>query len=276
MRISQAFLVLPLLVFGLANAADNTTINQAELKVEAGQKYTVPKGSALLVVDSLVLEKDATFEISPGTEIFTIKAKRSRFAEGSSIVGVGPDGTIGQNGGNGTTLHLYLGEAQFLGTTVNTQGGTGGKGVTGGKGRSGQRAFCPDSRGRNGASGGKGGIGGNGGKGGDIFVTTSNSATLPTNLLLRPAGGGKGIPGDGGAGGDGGGDTKCGPWPYWYLGGGNSGPAGPQGEFGQDGTSGQVEFTQVANMDETNALLVRLIKNKFPKKLVTSAISQIK
>lgn len=276
MRLFQTLLALPVLVFGLANAADSTTINQAELKVEAGQKYTVPRGSALLVVDSLVLEKDAIFEISPGTEIFTIKAKRSRFAEGSSIVGIGPDGSTGQTGGNGTTLHLYLGEAQFFGTTINTQGGTGGKGVTGSKGRNGQRAFCPDSRGKNGDPGGKGGTGGNGGKGGDIFVTTSNLASLPTNLLLRPAGGGKGAPGDGGPGGDGGGDTKCGPWPYWYLGGGYSGPVGPQGDVGKDGASGQVEFTQVANADKTNDLLVNLIKSKFPKKFAKGAVSKIK
>ena len=227
---------IAILVFGTwgAGAFADTTISVAEFRVPAGETRTIPPGSALLVVDSLILEKGATLEITPGVEMFTIKAKKSEFGEGTTISAKGPDGAQGQNGFAGSTLYLYLGEATFLGTTINTTGGAGGKGVTGSKGRAGQRALCPSTPGHNGNPGGTGGTGGTGGKGGDIFVFTANSQTLPTNLLMQPAGGTKGPWGEGGSGGDLGQGTKCGPWPYWYLGSGYNGPQGSHGEPGVD------------------------------------------
>ena len=253
----------------------DTTISAAEFRIPAGETRTIPAGSALLVVDSLVLEKGATLEITPGVEMFTIKAKKSEFGEGTTILARGPDGGQGQNGFNGSTLNLYLGEATFLGTTINTTGGTGGKGLTGGKGRAGQPAFCPSSSGKNGSPGGTGGTGGNGGKGGDISIFTSNNQSLPTNLLLQPAGGAKGGGGDGGQGGDLGPGTKCGPWPYWYLGSGYNGPQGAAGQPGAEGEKGQATYTQLPTSQVLDKVR-EFIKKRFPKSLQGGALKTLK
>lgn len=265
------------LVFAMWNAVAFADVvnSAAELRVPANTKYSIPPGSALLIVDSLVLEKGATLEVASGASIFTIRAKKSEFGEGTTISAKGPDGAQGQNGWDGTTLHLYLGDATFLGTKVDTTGGTGGKGVTGSKGRNGLSASCPSDAGGNGAPGGKGKTGGIGGKGGDIHVYASNSQTLPTNLLLLPAGGKKGQGGDGGSGGDFGHGTRCGPWPYWYLGSGYNGPQGSHGDEGQDGSPGQVTYNQLSDA-KAIANLRNIVKKTFPKLLQNSALKQVK
>lgn len=269
-------LLVAFLVIGVwsASAYADTTISAAEYRVPAGERRVIPIGAALLIVDSLILEKGATLEIAPGVEIFTIKAKKSEFGEGTTISAKGPDGAQGQNGFAGSTLHLYLGEATFLGTTINTTGGAGGKGLAGVSGRAGQRALCPSTPGHNGNPGGIGAAGGNGGKGGDIYVYTSNSKTLPTNLLMQPAGGTKGPGGDGGSGGALGQGTKCGPWPYWYLGSGYNGPQGPSGVSGEDGPKGQATYTELP----TNKVLDSIrefVKKHFPKALQNRSLKTL-
>lgn len=240
-----------------------TTIQQAELRVLAGETYRIPDGTALILVDNLIVEDNAIVVVPQGAELLTIKSTTTVFGKNTSIDSKGYDGGYGESGGSGTSLHLFFGNVTFKGTTIDSRGGSGGYGVKGSKGIRGQDAECSGSDATNGGRGGKGRRGGDGGRGGDISITYTTAG--PLKLLLRPEGGQGGARGDGGDGGDGGaGKPRCGPWPYWKKGSGSLGPAGPHGETGSDGKWGDYVIQQV-NAADSDIALSEVAKAFYPE-----------
>ncbi|MBC3806013.1 hypothetical protein H8K52_01480 [Undibacterium seohonense] len=239
------------------------TIQQAELRVLSGETYRIPDGTVLILVDNLIVEDNAKIEVAPGAELLTIKSKATIFGKNTFISAKGSDGSDGEAGGNGTALHLFIGNVTFNGNTIDTRGGKGGNGTKGAKGRRGRDAECSGADATNGGQGGKGNPGGTGGRGGDISISYTSAG--PLKLLLRPEGGQGGAPGAGGDGGDGGGGkTRCGVWSYWSRGSGYGGAAGAQGELGLDGLWGDYVIQQVS-ATESDKALSEVIEKFFPK-----------
>jgi hypothetical protein len=240
-----------------------TTIQQAELRVLSGDTYHIPEGTALILVDNLVVEDNAKIVVTPGTELLTIRSNTTVFGKNTIIFAKGTDGGYGEPGENGTSLHLFFGNVTFNGSTIDSRGGNGGHGTKGAKGRRGRDAECSGADATNGGPGGKGNPGGTGGRGGDISIIYTSAG--PLKLLLRPEGGQGGAGGDGGDGGDaGGGKTRCGVWPYWSRGSGYGGAQGSHGEPGLDGQWGDYVIQQV-NAVESDKALAELIRKFFPQ-----------
>jgi hypothetical protein len=233
-----------LLYLSMSSIYAATDQKESVLVVPAKTSYRIPSGVKSLVKDVLVLEEGSALYVPEDVTQFTIKTKKSKFANHTTIIAKGADGKWDEAAKNGIDLELDLGVAIIHDLTIITDGGNGGNGRNGMLGISGRNASCnPLVVPENGGDGYPGGNGTDGGSPGNIHVMLSKKSD-PLNIHYQMNGGSGGQGGAGGEGGYGGkgmNDCESNHYLYTYPNALN----GRSGGFGKNGEPGKGVGTRI-------------------------------
>ena len=265
-RLVGAMVAMGTIVLGSANA-----YGQSIVQVPEGETFTVTEER--MFVDEWVMEDNSRVLFDPSIKTWTINARRARFGDNTTIIGVGSDGSNGQsshahgsdagrcddggrggegypgnNGTAGVTIHITMGLVSVTNLVIDVHGGSGGDGGDGANGGRGGRASCTNiCAGQEGGNGGNGGRAGHGGNAGNVKISYWLAGQEPLSfgssngLRVYAAGGDPGRPGRGGLGGIGGPGKSCLGGVY-KRGEGRSGSNGQAGKVGQPGQEGTVDY----------------------------------